>query len=171
MYSFDRGTKALGRGAAIAFLGWLLLMALYFMLRPTQSYSEEPSNEVHTKAGQLWGCHVPELDASVLNREVYHRRGREILVVRIDRNHDGDVDAVMVYGSLGAGWTPFPIEYAYDIGYTGQPNKAYADEMGNGICGQMREVDVKKLFSEPQPEAEEGMQCEAEDPNNPKKEL
>lgn len=171
MYSFDRGTKALGRGAAIAFLGWLLLMALYFMLRPAQSYSAEPSNEIHTKAGQLWGCHVPELDASVLNRGVYTRRGREILVVRMDRNHDGDVDAVMVYGSLGAGWTPFPIEYAYDIGYTGQPNKAYTDEMGNGICGQMREVDVKKLFSEPRPETEEGMQCEAEDPKNPKKEL
>ncbi len=170
MYSFEGRTNPMWHVVAMAFLGLLLLMALYFMLRPAESYSAEPSNEVHTKAGQLWGCHVPELDASVLNREVYNRRGREILVVRMDRNHDGDVDAVMVYGSLGAGWTPFPIEYAYDIGYTGQPNKAYTDEMGNGICGQMREVDVKKMFSEPAP-TEEGMQCEAEDPNNPKKEL
>ena len=169
MYNFERRSNPMWRVVAMAFLGWLILMMLYFMFRPAQSYSAEPSNEVHTKTGQLWGCHVPELDASVLNREVYTRRGREILVVRMDRNHDGDVDAVMVYGSLGAGWTPFPIEYAYDIGYTGQPNKAYTDEMGNGICGQMREVDVKKLFSEPK--AEEGMQCEAEDPNNPKKEM
>ena len=171
MYSFEGRTNPLWRVVAMAFLGWLLIVALYFMLRPAQSYSAEPSNEVHTKAGQLWGCHVPELDASVLNREVYNRRGREILVVRIDRNHDGEVDAVLVYGSLGTGWTPFPIEYAYDIGYTGQPNKAYTDEMGNGICGQMREVDVKKLFSEPRPEMEDGGQCEAEDPKNPKKEL
>lgn len=170
MYSFEGRTNPMWRVVAMAFLGLLLLMALYFMLRPAQSYSAEPSNEVHTKAGQLWGCHVPELDASVLNKSIHNRRGREILVVRMDRNHDGDVDAVMVYGSLGAGWTPFPIEYAYDIGYTGQPNKAYTDEMGNGICGQMREVDVKKMFSEPAP-MEEGGQCEAEDPNNPKKEL
>ena len=170
MYSFEGRTNPMWRVVAMAFLGLLLLMALYFMLRPAQSYSAEPSNEVHTKAGQLWGCHVPELDASVLNREVYNRRGREILVVRMDRNHDGDTDAVLVYGSLGTGWTPFPIEYAYDIGYTGQPNKAYIDEMGNGICGQMREVDVKKMFSEPAP-MEDGGQCEAEDPNNPKKEL
>lgn len=170
MYNFERRSNPMWRVVAMAFLGWLILMMLYFMFRPAQSYSAEPSNEVHTKTGQLWGCHVPELDATVLNKSVHNRRGRDIMVVRMDRNHDGEVDAVLVYGSLGTGWTPFPIEYAYDIGYTGQPNKAYTDEMGNGICGQMREVDVKKLFSEPAP-MEDGGQCEAEDPKNPKKEL
>ena len=169
MYSFGERTNPMYKAVGVVILIWAMLMMFYFMAKNARA--EEPSNEVHTKAGQLWGCHVPELDASVLNKSIHNRRGREILVVRMDRNHDGDTDAVLVYGSLGTGWTPFPIEYAYDIGYTGQPNKAYIDEMGNGICGQMREVDVKKLFSEPRPEMEEGMQCEAEDPNNPKKEL
>jgi hypothetical protein len=169
MYSFGERTNPMYKAVGVVILIWAMLMTFYFMAKNARA--EEPSNEVHTKAGQLWGCHVPELDATVLNKSVHNRRGRDIMVVRVDRNHDGEVDAVLVYGSLGTGWTPFPIEYAYDIGYTGQPNKAYTDEMGNGICGQMREVDVKKVFSEPQPEAEEGMQCEAEDPKNPKKEL
>lgn len=173
MYDFDhRGIRPMKRSFIWAML---FITAMILLFASTIARSEVADNKIHTQAGQLWGCHVPQLDAAVLDRETVNRRGRQFLYIRLDRNMDKSVDMIAVFAAVGATFSPFPIYYIYDTDFDGKPDKAYSDEMGNGICGQMREIDWHTIVDDsppPSPDThEDGGQCEMNDPNNPKKEL
>jgi hypothetical protein len=175
MYHFD--PHGVTPKKTVTFMLITLAMALLSLVFiATRASAEVENNTVHTKAGQLWACHVPQLDAAVLSKDTYTRRGRQILAVRLDRNHDGSPDMLVIFTSMGTAFSPFPSEYVYDTDFDGRPDKAYRDEHGNGICSQMTEIDPRTVVDDSEktqaPEGEDpSCHMDTEDPSNPKKEL
>jgi len=109
--------------------------------------------------------------------EMYTHKGRLFAVYRLDRNHDGNMDMLTIHDMRGNSVHRFPRYYVYDKDFDGKPDTAFVDEMGNGICGEMRPINPKDIVMEPapQPEMKEGESCDMHegenDPNNPKKEM
>ena len=101
-----------------------------------------------TQGPGMWTCHVAETQVNVLATEVVKLRGREVTIMRVDRNADGAQDAMFVYDMQGQKRAPFPSAYIYDKDFDGQPDIAYVDEMGNGICQQMHEIPVSMILSD-----------------------
>lgn len=133
---------------------------------------------VKVPPGQLWTCHVAEAEADMMSGpEMYSQKGRLFAVYRLDRNHDGVMDMLTIHDVRGQTVHKFPRYYVYDKDFNGKPDTAFVDEMGNGICGEMRPIDPKDIVMEPapQPEVKEGESCDMHegenDPNNPKKEM
>ena len=133
---------------------------------------------VRVPPGQLWTCHVAEAEADMMSGpEMYTQKGRLFAVYRLDRNHDGAMDMLTIHDVRGQSVHRFPRYYVYDKDFDGKPDTAFVDEMGNGICGEMRPIDPKDIVMEPapQPEMKEGESCDMHegenDPNNPKKEM
>ena len=131
-------------GAEWAFIG-LFVLAACLLLVP------------HGNAASVEGAARSTVDVS-------RRRGRG--------GHDeraGDVYPQRGDSSLSTGWivtmtviwicsrsttyedrrfTGFPY-YVYDKDFDGKPDTAFVDEMGNGICGEMRLINPKDIVMEP----------------------
>ena len=91
---------------------------------------------------ELWACHVPEHTAKLVgDPRTASFRGRPIYVVQLSRMHTEEKDMVLIYPVVKDKVGLFPIYYIYDIDRDGRPDIAYADEMGNGICQQMTQLD------------------------------
>ena len=98
--------------------------------------------------GQLWNCHIPDKQLKLISVSPAQYHGYTFDVFRFDRNADGKQDMLLMYATANGKRSPFPGYYIYDMNYDGQPDKAYTDMQGNGICEQMREADVKFLLAE-----------------------
>ena len=123
----------------------LLTILGVFVLAGAVSAEEVKLNS--TQGPGMWTCHVPETQVSVLKEEVVQLRGRTVTIMRVDRNMDGSQDAMFVYDMQGKKRSTFPSAYIYDKDFDGQPDIAYVDEMGNGICQQMHEIPVSMILA------------------------
>lgn len=95
------------------------------------------------QTGQLWNCHVAEKQLKVLGEaEHYNLGGRDVLMYRLSRKH-GAQDMILIYETRNGKPLPFPHYYIYDMDLDSQPDTAYADMHGNGLCTQMQQVPVE----------------------------
>lgn len=101
-----------------------------------------------TLTGQLWNCHVPEKQLTILATEPLAYRGYTFDLFRLDRNADGAQDTILIYSTVNHRRSTFPIYYVYDLNFDGRPDKAYHDTQGNGICQQMEEIDASRFLAE-----------------------
>lgn len=101
-----------------------------------------------TLTGQLWNCHVPEKQLTVLAIEPLTYRGYTFDLFRLDRNADGSQDTILIYPTVNKRRSPFPVYYLYDMNFDGRPDKAYHDTQGNGICQQMEEFDANRFLAD-----------------------
>ena len=93
--------------------------------------------------GQLWACHIQEKQLKVLDEPQHaNLNGREVVLYRFSRKHNETQDMMLIYETANGKMQTFPHYYVYDLDGNGLPDKAYADMVGNGICGEMREVPV-----------------------------
>lgn len=115
--------------------GWLLTALL--VANPQFAMSD-------TLNGQLWTCHIPEKQLTVLDAPKTHvLNGREVILYRFARKGGTQQDMMLIYETRSGKPLPFPHYYIYDMDGDSMPDKAYADMQGNGICGQMQEVPVE----------------------------
>lgn len=95
---------------------------------------------------QSWTCHVPEKTMKVLGLEPDQLDSRSVVIYWLDRNYDGQRDAMFIHETTADGKKqPFPHYYVYDTDFDGVPDKAYVDEFASGLCTQMREVPVTDI--------------------------
>lgn len=119
-------------------------------LLPTYSHAVEynaDAAEVTITGTELWGCHVPERSAKVLKEERGSLHGRQIIAYRMSRDYQ-TFDMMLIYAVANGKASTFPVYYVYDKDRDGRPDIAYADEHGNGICQQMREIPVHSLVEQ-----------------------
>ena len=67
------------------------------------------------------------------------------VALALDRNHDGAMDMLTIHDVRGQTVHKFPRYYVYDKDFDGKPDTAFVDEMGNGICGEMRPINPKDI--------------------------
>ncbi len=96
--------------------------------------------------GQLWNCHIPEKQLKHLKTEGYNMNGLEVVLYRLSRRWNEQQDTLLIYETSRGKTQPFPHYYIYDMDFDGMPDKAFEDMQGNGICQQMREVELAQAL-------------------------
>lgn len=100
-------------------------------------------------SASLFACHVPQKSARVLDASRRTLHGRDVVQILADRDYNGKADMTLLYDVVGEKDTAaFPHYYVYDTNFDGQPDKAYRDMNGNGVCQEMQEVPLEYILSE-----------------------